>query len=144
MPWRNTAPMDQRTQLITDHLRETQTITELCDRYGVSRKTGYKWIDRYLRLGLSPSPSRPESDRRRDRGRDPGGSPSAPRLGRQEAAGAPPAAAPAVDPPGPLDGLRHPESARARPHAPPAPPHRPSRQAHDDHGSPECGVVRGL
>ena len=51
MPWRNTAPMDQRTQFIADHLRETQTITELCDRYGVSRKTGYKWIDRYLRLG---------------------------------------------------------------------------------------------
>jgi putative transposase len=51
MPWRNTAPMDQRTQFIADHLRETQTITELCDQYGVSRKTGYKWIDRYLRLG---------------------------------------------------------------------------------------------
>jgi transposase InsO family protein len=43
--------MDQRTQFIADHLRATQTITELCDRYGVSRKTGYKWIDRYLRLG---------------------------------------------------------------------------------------------
>jgi putative transposase len=51
MPWRETAPMDQRTQFIADHLRATQTITELCDRYGVSRKTGYKWIDRYLRRG---------------------------------------------------------------------------------------------
>ena len=51
MPWRETSPMDQRTQFIADHLRETQTITELCDRYGVSRKTGYKWIARYLRLG---------------------------------------------------------------------------------------------
>ena len=51
MPWRETSPMDQRTRFIADHLRETQTITELCDRYGVSRKTGYKWIDRYLRLG---------------------------------------------------------------------------------------------
>ena len=51
MPWRKTAPMDQRTQFIADHLRETQTITELCDRYGVSRKTGYKWIARYRRLG---------------------------------------------------------------------------------------------
>jgi transposase len=51
MPGRKTAPMDQRTQFIADHLRETQTITELCDRYGVSRKTGDKWIDRYLRLG---------------------------------------------------------------------------------------------
>ena len=51
IPWRNTAPLDQRTQFIADHRRETQTITELCDRYGVSRKTAYKWIDRYLRLG---------------------------------------------------------------------------------------------
>ena len=51
MPWRTTAPMDQRTQFIADHLRETQTITALCDRYGISRKTGYKWIARYLRLG---------------------------------------------------------------------------------------------
>jgi len=51
MPWRETSPMDQRTRFIADHLRETHTITELCDQYGVSRKTGYKWIDRYLRLG---------------------------------------------------------------------------------------------
>jgi putative transposase len=51
MPWRETSPMDQRTRFIADHLRATHTITELCDQYGVSRKTGYKWIDRYLRLG---------------------------------------------------------------------------------------------
>src|SRR5258705_12680027 len=74
---------------------------------------------------LAPSPSRPESDRRRDRRRNPGGSPSTPRLGRQEAAGTPPAAAPAVDPPGPLHGLPHPPSARARPPPPPAPPPPP-------------------
>jgi transposase InsO family protein len=43
--------MDQRTQFIADFLRDTLTITELCDLYGVSRKTGYKWIDRYLRQG---------------------------------------------------------------------------------------------
>jgi transposase InsO family protein len=43
--------MDQRTQLIADYLRETLSITELCDLYRVSRKTAYKWIDRYLRHG---------------------------------------------------------------------------------------------
>ena len=32
-------------------MRQTLNVTELCDLYGVSRKTGYKWIDRYLRLG---------------------------------------------------------------------------------------------
>jgi putative transposase len=51
MPWRDASPMDQRTQFIADHLRDTHSITELCERYGVSRKTGHKWIDRYLRLG---------------------------------------------------------------------------------------------
>ena len=51
MPWSETSPMDQRMQFIADYLRETLTITELCDLYGVSRKTGYKWIDRYLRQG---------------------------------------------------------------------------------------------
>jgi transposase InsO family protein len=43
--------MDQRTQFIADYLRESLSITELCELYGVSRKTGYKWIDRYLRQG---------------------------------------------------------------------------------------------
>lgn len=51
MPWSQTSPMDQRTQFIADYLREVLSITELCDLYGVSRKTAYKWIDRYLRHG---------------------------------------------------------------------------------------------
>src|SRR2546428_4483862 len=53
MPWRAESPMDQRTQFIADHLRDRLSITELCELYGVSRKTGYKWIDRYLREGPS-------------------------------------------------------------------------------------------
>ena len=40
MPWSQTSPMDQRTQFIADYLREVFTITELCDLYSVSRKTG--------------------------------------------------------------------------------------------------------
>ena len=51
MPWSQTSPMDQRTQFIADYLRQTLSMTELCDSYGVSRKTGYKLIDRYLRHG---------------------------------------------------------------------------------------------
>src|SRR5216117_500863 len=51
MPWREASPMDQRTQFIADHLRDALSITELCALYGISRKTGYKWIDRYLRQG---------------------------------------------------------------------------------------------
>ena len=51
MPWNQTSPMDQRTQFIADYLRKVLSVTELCDLYGVSRKTAYKWIDRYLRQG---------------------------------------------------------------------------------------------
>lgn len=51
MPWSQTSPMDQRTQFIADYLRASLSTTDLCALYGVSRKTGYKWIDRYLRHG---------------------------------------------------------------------------------------------
>src|SRR5258705_10674002 len=51
MPWSQTSPMDPRTQFIADYLREVLSVTELCDLYSISRKTAYKWIDRYLRRG---------------------------------------------------------------------------------------------
>ena len=51
MPWSQTTPMDQKTQFIADYLRERLSITELCELYAISRKTAYKFINRYLRLG---------------------------------------------------------------------------------------------
>ena len=42
MPWQETSLMDQRTQLIADYLRGLQTVTELADRFDISRKTAYK------------------------------------------------------------------------------------------------------
>jgi putative transposase len=51
MPWSQTTPMDQKTQFIADYLRRSLSISELCMNYGISRKTGYKWIDRYLHDG---------------------------------------------------------------------------------------------
>ena len=51
MPWSQTMPRDQRVQFIADYLRNTLSMTELCDLYHVSRKTGYKWVQRYLRRG---------------------------------------------------------------------------------------------
>ena len=43
--------MDQKTPFIADYLREVLSVTELCELYGISRKTGYKWIDRYIHQG---------------------------------------------------------------------------------------------
>ena len=51
MPWSHTSPMDQRTQFIAAYLRGRLSVTELCERYGVSRKTGDTWIDCYLMHG---------------------------------------------------------------------------------------------
>jgi hypothetical protein len=47
-----TAPMNEPMRFITDRERELYSMVELCERYGVSRKTGYKWVERYEREGL--------------------------------------------------------------------------------------------
>ena len=63
MPWRERLPMDERVQFISDYQRQLFTMTEICDRYGVSRKTGYKWIARYAAdgaAGLVVRSSRPQ------------------------------------------------------------------------------------
>ena len=39
--------MDQRVAFIADWLRDEWTMTELGERYQISRKTGYKWVARY-------------------------------------------------------------------------------------------------
>jgi transposase InsO family protein len=39
--------MDQRVALVADWLRDEWTMTELAERYGISRKTAYKWVERY-------------------------------------------------------------------------------------------------
>src|SRR5688572_7425235 len=64
MPWKDTSPMDERTQFIADYLRHTLSITELCERYQISRKTAYKWIGRYEQdgpSGLDTRSSRPHT-----------------------------------------------------------------------------------
>jgi hypothetical protein len=47
MPWLETDPMEQRERFLTDHRRALYSMAELCARYGISRKTGYKWLERY-------------------------------------------------------------------------------------------------
>jgi putative transposase len=52
MPWSEIKPMDQKLLFIADYLRETASFTDLCNHYGISRKTGYKWVQRYQQLGM--------------------------------------------------------------------------------------------
>jgi transposase InsO family protein len=43
-----TEPVNERKQFILEATGSFFTHTELCCRYGISRKTGYKWLNRYL------------------------------------------------------------------------------------------------
>lgn len=53
MPWCEMSPMDQRVQFVTEFRSGLFTMTELVAQYGISRKTGYKWVDRYEAEGAA-------------------------------------------------------------------------------------------
>jgi putative transposase len=64
MPWKVELPMDQKTQFVSEYLRDSLSFTELCQRYHISRKSGYKWIKRYQAdgpVGLIDRSRRPHS-----------------------------------------------------------------------------------
>lgn len=52
MPWKQTEPMNERVKFIAAHLEKTESFSDLCDRFGISRKTVYKWVERYESSGL--------------------------------------------------------------------------------------------
>jgi len=47
MPWQESLLMDQRRQFIADSQRDVFDVADLARRYGISRKTAYKWLDRF-------------------------------------------------------------------------------------------------
>jgi transposase InsO family protein len=51
MPWQETNPVLERHHFAHDLASGHWTMTELCDRYGISRNTGYKWLHRFEQLG---------------------------------------------------------------------------------------------
>jgi transposase InsO family protein len=51
MPWAETEPMKERARFIADVEGGLYSMTELCERYGISRRTGYKWLERYEARG---------------------------------------------------------------------------------------------
>ena len=52
MAWKKVLPMDERARFVLEVDKAELSVAELCRRYGVSRKTGYKWIRRYRAQGL--------------------------------------------------------------------------------------------
>ena len=51
MPWRTTSVMDQRIRFIGEAVAGSTSFAELCSRYGISRTTGYRWLQRYYEAG---------------------------------------------------------------------------------------------
>ena len=51
MPWSQTSPMDEKRLFVADYCRGIFTMAELCQEFGISRKTGYKWLGRFEEEG---------------------------------------------------------------------------------------------
>jgi transposase InsO family protein len=47
MPWARTDCMSERLKFIASYLEAEQSFSDLCRDFGISRKTGYKWVSRY-------------------------------------------------------------------------------------------------
>ncbi len=64
MPFEETHVVEERKRFIEEAHRSVRSFAAVCDRYGISRKTGYKWVDRWRRAGpsgLEDRSSRPSS-----------------------------------------------------------------------------------
>ena len=56
MPWNTVSVMDGKMRFISDVLNGVLTFSDICQRYGISRETGYKWGHRYEEEGGGVGP----------------------------------------------------------------------------------------
>lgn len=49
MPWKESCRVEERMKFVT-RLRKGERMTDLCQEFGISRKTGYKLVERYEQL----------------------------------------------------------------------------------------------
>lgn len=60
MPWKEMSSMSLRMEFVALAQRPGQSVAELCRRFGISRTTGYKWLDRdHAGEGLGDRSRRP-------------------------------------------------------------------------------------
>lgn len=52
MAWQEWTPMEERARFIFEYQHGAETMAGLCRSYGISRKTGYKWLNRYKQEGF--------------------------------------------------------------------------------------------
>ncbi len=63
MPWKETCAMKERLQFIAAWQEGHWSMSALCAHYGISRKTGHKWVRRYQREGLNGLQERSRASR---------------------------------------------------------------------------------
>ena len=51
MPWREVSTLGLRFEFVMLAQREGCNVSSLCERFNISRKTGYKWLNRYKATG---------------------------------------------------------------------------------------------
>jgi putative transposase len=52
MAWRETCTMEERMRFVDAVVENTEPFAAICRRFGVSRRIGYKWLDRYQAEGI--------------------------------------------------------------------------------------------
>jgi putative transposase len=52
MVWRETCAMEERMRFVDAVVENAESFAALCRRFGVSRKSGYKWLERYQAEGV--------------------------------------------------------------------------------------------
>lgn len=65
MPWKELSLMSQRLEFVKLAEAEGANVAQLCRRFGISRKTGYKWLARHRSGGVAALADRPRRPRRR-------------------------------------------------------------------------------
>jgi transposase len=52
MPWKQTGPFEERRQFVIACEEADESFTVICERFGISRQKGYKWLARFEDGGL--------------------------------------------------------------------------------------------
>jgi len=65
LPWKETCAMKERLQMVSLYETGEYTVTELAERFRVSRKTAHKWLKRFANEGTGGLDERSRAPHRR-------------------------------------------------------------------------------
>ncbi len=53
MPWKGVTVSEERQRFLEDYRLKYYTVSELAERFSISRRIAHKWIDRFEQTGES-------------------------------------------------------------------------------------------